>query len=417
MDVTYEANMTHMISLLDALLSNQNLSFQYSHLSPFDKIKLWEQLNGISIDENIAILDESDLQKYTEFRVHKALQIYVPPLLLFLGTIGNVLSFFILRHKTMTRLSTNLFLAALSVADSSVLFIGLFRKWLGELIGSDVQDKADWLCKCVSVLGYSTSQYSVWLIVAVTVERYVVVCHPLQASRYCNTQRARKIVIILACVFFVINCHLFWTSEVREDYFNGKLIRKCEGAKAHEYLVAVIWPWIDAVLYSMSPTVIITLFNILIIRQVVRATSGRDILQNGPLIKVETRRCAKDTNAKLTVMLLTVSFTFLATTLPMNVVMIATVIWKDQTNDASSLARFWLIRTISELLMYLNHSINFFLYCATGQKFRNIVVRLICGRSVSNVSNLSDHSQHLYCSRAYGVNGCTAYKHFDETAI
>ena len=32
-------------------------------------------------------------------------------------------------------------------------------------------------------------------------------------------------------------------------------------------------------------------------------------------------------------------------------------------------SRFELARTIAELLMYANHAINFYLYCATGQKF------------------------------------------------
>jgi len=38
--------------------------------------------------------------------------------------------------------------------------------------------------------------------------------------------------------------------------------------------------------------------------------------------------------------------------------------------DLAFAAKLILVRTVCELLMYVNHSINFFLYCATGQKFR-----------------------------------------------
>jgi len=38
--------------------------------------------------------------------------------------------------------------------------------------------------------------------------------------------------------------------------------------------------------------------------------------------------------------------------------------------DLPFAAKLILVRTVCELLMYVNHSINFFLYCATGQKFR-----------------------------------------------
>ena len=82
----------------------------------------------------------------------------------------------------MARQSTHNFLAALAVMDSLVLYIGLCRKWLGEMTGFDPQAGAEWLCKVIVMLGYTCSDVSVWIIVAVTVERYIVVCHPLKAN-------------------------------------------------------------------------------------------------------------------------------------------------------------------------------------------------------------------------------------------
>lgn len=41
------------------------------------------------------------------------------------------------------------------------------------------------------------------------------------------------------------------------------------------------------------------------------------------------------------------------------------------------MAQFKLVTTITELLMYTNHSINFFLYCATGNKFRQQIFDLL----------------------------------------
>ena len=82
----------------------------------------------------------------------------------------------------MARQSTHHFLAALAVADSLVLYIGLFRKWIGDLTSFDAQTESEWLCKGIVMLGYTCSNVSVWIIVAVTVERYIVVCHPLKAT-------------------------------------------------------------------------------------------------------------------------------------------------------------------------------------------------------------------------------------------
>lgn len=41
---------------------------------------------------------EQDLMQYTEYRVHKMLLLYVPPLLIAIGTFGNIFSFVILRR-------------------------------------------------------------------------------------------------------------------------------------------------------------------------------------------------------------------------------------------------------------------------------------------------------------------------------
>jgi len=79
-------------------------------------------------------------------------------------------------------------------------------------------------------------------------------------------------------------------------------------------------------------------------------------------------------------MLLTISFTFLVTTLPLTVVSIAAAFVGRTSGgrDELTASRFKLARTIAELLMYANHAINFYLYCATGQKFRHQLIWMVC---------------------------------------
>lgn len=360
-----------------------------------------EVLNQIYGIISNSVQPQDTVENYEEFQIHRFLQRYIPPFLMLIGLVGNVMSFFILRHKSMARHSTNVFLAALSIADLIVLFVGLLRLWINEVADVDFQNMSDFMCKFVNVLTYSSSQFSAWLILAVTVERYIVVCHALQASRWCSRERARKTVIILAIVFILINSHLVWTIGIRTD--RGK--PECEGLGKYEFLVRKVFPWIDAALYSTIPVIAISLFNILIIRQVLNATHSRKSLQQVPLNNIELKRRSKNKSSKLTIMLLTISFAFCVTTLPMNVVMIASL---QVSNNPKEMAKLWLVRTTAELLMYLNHSMNFFLYCATGQKFRSIVLRIVC-----RISNFSDHSQHIYCSGAYNGNasgGCVHKK-------
>ncbi|KAK7114892.1 pyrokinin-1 receptor-like [Littorina saxatilis] len=456
------------------------------------------------------VFSEAERMKYSEYRAHKLLRLYVPPILLLLGTFGNIFSFLILRHKAMARQSTHHFLAALAVMDSLVLYIGLFRKWIGDLTGFDPQTQSEWLCKGIVTLGYTCSNVSVWIIVAVTVERYIVVCYPLKANMVCNVTRAKRVVVCLVALFLLVNLHFLWTSSITwQEGSNGERHSpQCSSQEGHEFLITAVWPWVDAMLYGFGPFLIILVLNIVIIVHVVRATSGRVILQNrgfpksparktctangnhyqvmqlarstssvsvnsnsissssgnsnsshnnndnvkpnisyhslavpGPQANGHTnsngaiamsqrrggggcggevrgiKRPRTNTNVRLTVMLLTVSFTFLLTTLPMNVSVIAAAFWNRQAGDVATMSKFQLVFTVAELLMYLNHSVNFFLYCATGHKFRSEMVRMVCGKQRPSAA-ISDHSQHIFCSRACVASGFTEIRNTaDETEL
>ncbi|XP_053402953.1 probable G-protein coupled receptor 139 [Mercenaria mercenaria] len=368
--------------------------------------------------ENQHLQHEIVLMELVEYRVHKVISLYIPPILLIMGTFGNMFSFLILRNKTMTRQSTNSFLSALALADSVVLFVGLLKNWIGEMSGLDIQNQADWLCKLTSLLIYSSSHFSVWLIIAVTIERYIAVSQPLHASRYCKLSRAKRVIALLAFVFILLNLHFIWTVTLNDRAIGKTVMHNCKATHHFVFFITTIWPWVDAALYALVPFLLIIVFNILIIIQTLRATTWRGEAQKGPLMNVEKR--SNDNNIKLTVMLLCVSFTFLISTFPMSVAMVLHNQWEEEMHRPSTtvqlVAQRRLLRTIAEMLMYLNHSINFYLYCALGQKFRNQVIKTLCRRKISNTSNASDHSQHIYCSR---VNGSHNHKStcIDETIL
>ncbi|KAK2155480.1 hypothetical protein LSH36_239g04019 [Paralvinella palmiformis] len=321
---------------------------------------------------------EQQLMRYEPYRIQKLLLLYIPPILIILGTFGNVFSFVILKRKAMLKFSTYYYLMVLAVADTLVLYVGLLRLWIGELTGFDVRDRADWLCKLTNVVGYTVSDFSVWLIIAVTVERYIVVCHPLRASTMCNARRARKVIGGLLCGLLLLNAHFLWT--VRIVYFKhaGDTIPQCAGSRRHSRLVEQVWPWLDTVVYSVLPFLIIIVLNALIVRQVIRARRHRIQLRNGSMYEQAQRRPSHEGSTRLTVMLLTITFAFLLTTLPMTVANILAAFWNEYRTDLAAVSRFKLGRTITELLMYVNHSMNFFLYCATGQKFRHQLVWMVC---------------------------------------
>ena len=333
-------------------------------LLPDERLALFKELKVSNLEELRMLVHpyEYELMNITEYWANKHLQVIVPPILIVIGTIGNILSFIILLRKPMIRVSTYVFLAVLALVDTVFLYLGLFRIWLRDLTGIHPLDHNDIACKVLTFFGFVSSDFAVWLIVAVTVERYIAVCHPLKASRMCNTRRALSVIILILLIIMGINIHFLWTVSIK--YFDelGENVSRCDGAP--------IWPWIDGVIYSFLPFLVITVLNILIIRQVVVARRTRVLMagqREGPT--------TPDSGYKITVMLLTISFAFLITTLPSSVCMIIGALMKHQT-DPVDISRYVLAQTITEHLMYVNHSMNFFLYCATGQKFRFELFRL-----------------------------------------
>lgn len=319
---------------------------------------------------------EESLMKYSEYVVHKHIQLFVPPILLVVGTLGNVLSFFIL-IKNVRKASTYSYLCVLAFMDLLVLYIGLFRLWLGHVM-LDVANKNNILCKLAVFLGYFSSDTSVWLIVAVTIERSIVVMFPLKAPRLCSVRNARACIGVIVIFFTIVNSHFLWSVQLWQFSFNHTIISRCQAKLNYTDLVEDVWPWVDAGIYSFVPLIIIIVLNSFIIKKIAKNT--RNFLRQHSSITVKHGQLRHDgeMSRRVTIMLLTVSFTFLATTLPMNIVLIYTSLTGKVGDDVSpTMATRKLVDTVAEMLMYTNHSINFFLYCATGKKFRNQFKALI----------------------------------------
>lgn len=155
------------------------------------------------------------MDDWIELRLHRGLLLYVPMVIYAVGVLGNVVSFGVLTSRRMRRVSAYAYLAVLAVADCLVLTVGLLPVWVERLTGSDIKDRAVWLCRTISVVGTTVSDYSVWLIVAVTVERYIVVCHPLRAASLCQRRTALRVAAAIAVIVLAINVQLTWTMDLR----------------------------------------------------------------------------------------------------------------------------------------------------------------------------------------------------------
>lgn len=318
---------------------------------------------------------QDDINQMWIIKLQHKLKLYVSPILLITGLIGNILSIIILRHSKK-RSSINTYLSVLALADISVLIFGLLSTWVHEVSGVDVFRSRNALCKVWNWIAFSSSIFSVWLIVAITTERFIVVCFPLSAQRVCNKRRTKGIIIFILIFSLCLNAHFLFTTGI----VNHESTRPCDALDGYKHFVRKIWSWMDAAVYFILPFLIISALNTVIVAKVVKATRRRRSLQQPKHDKSvgcdnRTRR-----DVKLNVMLLAVSITFCISSSPMVVLMVTEVLF-DENAPPEKLAALFLARTICELLMYVNHAINFLLYCVSGGQFTETLIKLLICRT------------------------------------
>ena len=87
------------------------------------------------------------------------------------GTVGNMLTLFVLCKPNMRKHSTFTYLTILSLCDTLALYFGLFRDYLVYKYNIDVY--GDYLCKFHVFFFYFVLHMASWLLVAVNIDRLI----------------------------------------------------------------------------------------------------------------------------------------------------------------------------------------------------------------------------------------------------
>lgn len=135
----------------------------------------------------------SDFVGFAEKLSH-LLTFYYTPILVFTGSIGNILSVLVFFKTKLRKLSSSYYLAALGISDTCFLFF-LFLTWLS-FIDVNIYNRPVW-CQLITYLTYVFSFLSVWFVVAFTVERFIAVLYPLKRQTMCTVRRAKMVLVCL----------------------------------------------------------------------------------------------------------------------------------------------------------------------------------------------------------------------------
>ena len=284
------------------------------------------------------------------------------------GTIGNMLTILVmLRPNLRGHLISWLFIA-LAFSDSIALLSGPFVNWIRR-IPPYYHDFStlNWGCKVYEFIFFWSLHCSSWILIIITWERVVAVLFPVQSKLWITKQRGMVLLIVTILLLAVLNSHFLYINELGSVYMTeiDQLKIQCTHKMEVNYFRSYIWSTIHLSVSSIVPSVLLIIGNGSIMITIAKSKYEAKHSMNMQKSKLNL--------SSLTMMLMTTSFAFLLTTLPLCLYL--AVIPFDLIWNATM--KFRILNASLRYFSYLNNGINFWLYIISGRRFRTEFLAMI----------------------------------------
>ncbi|XP_067865177.1 probable G-protein coupled receptor 139 [Heterodontus francisci] len=311
--------------------------------------------------------------------------IYYPTLAI-IGVPANLVTIIILsRGNCGLSKCITCYLVAMAVGDLMVLIF--------EVILYEVKDayfpysflNYTPVCSLNLALLFVSIDWSVWLTVAFTFDRFVAICYQTFRAKYC-TEKTAIVVITVVCFLSILeNVPIYFIYEPREIIDNVPW--SCY-VKSSFYTLPI---WVafflfETILTPFAPFVLIVLFNTLTIRHIVLANRVRSGLRgNNKVVKhtdpeMENRR-------KSIILLLVISGSFILLWAVFLIYMIYVQFTDIQLLEASYNDSFTIAEQCGYMLRCLSSCTNTFIYAVSQSKFRK-ELKMIIKHPIVLINNL-----------------------------
>ena len=347
------------------------------------------------------------VETHMTYKIASYINYYWFPILVPIGLIGNTLSFFVMIQPNNRKMSTCIYMAAISVNDNIMMCLAL-QNWL--FVGIKIHEGWLWGCKFSAFLVNCSVQSSAYQVLAMTIDKYVAIKWPHKAATYSTPKRAK---IILSCIFL---CTLIYNSP-------HLLIASLVGDQCITYVVggiiSKVYSWISFLVNGIIPFSMLIHMNYIIVQTVRKSrtmfrtnttTTGTNSsipdINKGVDVRQKTMKSAEN---QLTIMLLLVTMLFLILLFPTYIRFIYLNLVEIDT--PSKYASSMLFFQITYKLYTTNHGINFLLYCISGKKFRHDLKEMLC--NITKSCHSSDTSGESYT--AANRNGINLHSLYGQT--
>ena len=121
-------------------------------------------------------------------------------LILLFGTFGNVMTVIILRRLRSGWSAMNVYLTALALSDTAMLYSGTLLMWSRKVLDYDIFASHVVVCKLGIWVMNTAAALSAWLLVSLTAQRAASVVWPHRVNVICTRHKSVVTIIVLSCV-------------------------------------------------------------------------------------------------------------------------------------------------------------------------------------------------------------------------
>ncbi len=302
-------------------------------------------------------VNETECYMYLEEKIANILIKYVPIALLIIGTIGNLLSFWVFLQKTLCDSVTSFYLRALALGDLVTLWSLTLPNILHSTIGINIIHLYFILCQLIYFICQTSMLLSVWILSTIAIERFVAVTFPHKLNIIFSHRRAYISIGVFLFLAIGLNIYVFFTYG-STNYTGGQF------CMAVNVPLALCTSWAVISLYSFIPSVVITFCNVAIIYGVAKVGAHK---------RQQQTTLQKSAQTNMIAILLTISFAFMIFTLPtcLFFVLESASAFNIRSSGTRTWAQKWLTFIVCNLMIQMNHCLNFWLYVMSGTLFRN----------------------------------------------
>ncbi|KAI8033947.1 hypothetical protein M5D96_013279 [Drosophila gunungcola] len=342
---------------------------------------------------------------------------YCMPFLLIITIISNSLIVLVLSKKSMAT-PTNFVLMGMAICDMLTVIFPAPGLWYMYTFGNHYKPLHPVsMCLAFSIFNEimpaMCHTISVWLTLALAVQRYIYVCHAPMARTWCTMPRVRRCTAYIALLAFLHQLPRFFdrTYMPLEIEWNGDATEVCHLETAvwvHEYIGVDLYYtsyYLFRVLFvHLLPCIILVTLNILLFAAMRQAQERRKLLFR----ENRKKECKKlrETNCT-TLMLIVVVSVFLLAEIPIAVVTVMHIVSSliiefldyGLANICIMLTNFFLV---------VSYPINFGIYCGMSRQFRETFKEIFLGRLMAKKDTSTKYSI---------VNGARTCTNTNETVL